>query len=140
MSISLNSTNDTLSSEELNQLQEMRKRCARRILLSTSLSASGHPGGSLSSLDLLLVTYGMIQHDPKQPLWADRDRVVVSIGHISPGVYSVLSEFGYFTEEDFLDHLKAFSVIETDIIEEKEDHGELGPHIHKLRYIFAVKT
>lgn len=102
MSISLNPANDTLSTDELNQLQEMRKRCARRILLSTSLAASGHPGGSLSSLDLLLVTYGMIQHDPKQPLWADRDRVVVSIGHISPAVYSVLADFGYFTEEDFL--------------------------------------
>ncbi|MFW9990188.1 MAG: class I SAM-dependent methyltransferase [Candidatus Odinarchaeota archaeon] len=46
----------------------------------------------------------------------------------------------YFTEKDLLDHFKAFNVIETNIIEEKEDHGELGPHIHKLRYIFAVKT
>ncbi|MFX1365949.1 MAG: class I SAM-dependent methyltransferase [Promethearchaeota archaeon] len=46
----------------------------------------------------------------------------------------------YFTEKDLLNHFKAFSVIETDIIEEKEDHGDLGPHVHKLRYIFAAKT
>ncbi len=46
----------------------------------------------------------------------------------------------YFTEKDLLDHFKAFSVIDTDIIEEKEKHGELGAHVHKLRYIFAAKT
>ena len=102
MTFKLNCSNDQLSPEEIKQLGEMRKRCARRILLSTSLSASGHPGGSLSSLDLLLTTYGIIKHNPTDPLAADRDRVVMSIGHISPGVYSVLAEYGYFSEEDFL--------------------------------------
>lgn len=102
MSLKLNIKNKELSTEELNNLSEMRKRVARRILLSTSLSASGHPGGSLSALDLLLVTYGCIQHDPQKPLWEDRDRVVVSMGHISPGVYGVLAEFGYFSEDAFL--------------------------------------
>lgn len=102
MSLLLNRENRELSTEELQQLQEMRRRCVKRILLSTTLAASGHPGGSLSALDLLLVTYGMINHDPQQPLWAGRDRVVVSMGHISPGVYSVLSEYGYFSETAFL--------------------------------------
>ncbi|MBU0966176.1 MAG: transketolase [Proteobacteria bacterium] len=102
MTFKLNPNNDQLSTEELAKLADMRKRCARRILLSTSLAASGHPGGSLSSLDLLLITYGIMSHKPTEPLWQDRDRVVMSIGHISPGVYSVLSEYGYFTEEDFL--------------------------------------
>ncbi len=102
MTFKLNPNNDQLSTEELQNLADMRKRCARRILLSTSLAASGHPGGSLSSLDLLLVTYGIMNHKPDDSLWQERDRVVMSIGHISPGVYSVLSEYGYFTEEDFL--------------------------------------
>jgi transketolase len=102
MTLALNLKKDQLSTEECNQLAAMRQRCARRILLSTTLAASGHPGGSLSSLDLLLVTYGLIRHDPAQPLAADRDRVVVSMGHISPGVYAVLSEYGYFSEEEFL--------------------------------------
>ncbi len=102
MTFKLNCSNKQLSSEEIQQLSEMRKRCARRILLSTSLSASGHPGGSLSSLDLLLTTYGLINHNPTEPLAAGRDRVVMSIGHISPAVYSVLAEYGYFSEEDFL--------------------------------------
>lgn len=45
----------------------------------------------------------------------------------------------YFTEEDLLQHFHAFSVIETSIIEEKENHGDLGPHTHKLRYFFGKK-
>ena len=45
----------------------------------------------------------------------------------------------YFTEKDLMQHFYAFTVIETGIIEEKENHGDLGPHNHKLRYIFAKK-
>jgi len=90
------------SSEDIQNFIEMRRRCARRILLSTTLAASGHPGGSLSSLDMMLVTYAMINHDPKRPRWEGRDRFIASIGHISPGVYSVLSEYGYFDETAFL--------------------------------------
>ena len=45
----------------------------------------------------------------------------------------------YFTEQDLVEHLKAFSVIETNIIKERENHGDLGPHTHKLRYIFLRK-
>lgn len=102
MTLKLDIQQENLSEQEIATLKEMRRQCARRILLSTSLAASGHPGGSLSSLDMLLVAYGMIRHDPRQPRWEDRDRFVESIGHISPGVYSVLAEYGYFTEDDFL--------------------------------------
>lgn len=102
MTLKLDRNKPELSAEEINTLNEMRCRCARRILLSTSLAASGHPGGSLSALDMLLVTYGLINHEPANPRSAARDRVVVSMGHISPGVYSTLAEYGYFSEDDFL--------------------------------------
>ncbi len=102
MTLKIDLQQDNLSPSQISTLQEMRRQCARRILLSTTLAASGHPGGSLSSLDFLLVAYGMIRHDPKQPRWPGRDRLVESIGHISPGVYAVLAEYGYFTEDDFL--------------------------------------
>ncbi len=102
MPLKLNIAATDLTSQEISTLQEMRTRCARRILLSTSLAASGHPGGSLSSLDMLLVAYGLLKNDPQNPRMAERDRMVESIGHISPGVYAVLAEYGYFTEEDFL--------------------------------------
>ena len=102
MALKLDLAASDLTAQEISTLQEMRTRCARRILLSTSLAASGHPGGSLSSLDMLLVAYGLLKNDPANPRMADRDRMVESIGHISPGVYGVLAEYGYFTEDDFL--------------------------------------
>ncbi|MFX1388530.1 MAG: class I SAM-dependent methyltransferase [Promethearchaeota archaeon] len=46
----------------------------------------------------------------------------------------------YFTDEDIKQHFHAFSVIETGIIEEEENHGELGLHSHQLRYLFAKKV
>ncbi len=102
MTLKLDLNKTELSATEISALSAMRIRCARRILLATSLAASGHPGGSLSALDMMLVAYGLIKHDPESPRADDRDRVVVSIGHISPCVYSVLAENGYFNEADFL--------------------------------------
>ena len=102
MTLQLTMQSSELSSEELSTLQEMRVRCTKNILLSTSLAGSGHPGGSLSTLDNLLVTYGCIRHDANNPSMDERDRVIMSIGHVSPGVYSTLSEYGYFKEDDFL--------------------------------------
>lgn len=92
----------SLTDDQLRELESMWRRCAARIILSTTLAGSGHPGGSLSSLHTLLLLYAVARHNPDNPLWPLRDRIVISIGHISPGVYSVLSEFGYISEEQFL--------------------------------------
>ncbi|MFN3921686.1 MAG: transketolase [Caldimicrobium sp.] len=100
--IRLDLEREVLTDWELQYLEKAFKRCAKRIILSTTLAKSGHPGGSLSSLSLLLVVYGIAKVDPKDPRSPHRDRVVISHGHISPGVYSVLSEFGFFPEETFL--------------------------------------
>lgn len=102
MTLQLTMQSSELSSDELRSLQDMRTRCAKNILLSTSLAGSGHPGGSLSSLDNLLVTYGCMRHDAENPGMDERDRVIMSIGHVSPGVYATLAEYGYFKEDDFL--------------------------------------
>ncbi len=91
----------SLTHEQKKALQEMWLRCMRRIIVSTTLAGSGHPGGSMSSLHLLLMLYSTISHDPCDPCWNERDRLVVSMGHISPGVYSVLCEFGYLNEDNF---------------------------------------
>lgn len=93
---------ERLTQEQKEQLQAMWLKCIKRIIASTTLAASGHPGGSMSSLHALLLLYSILRHDPKNPSWEDRDRLVVSMGHISPGVYSVLAEFGYFSEEDMI--------------------------------------
>lgn len=72
------------------------KRARQAILTMTTLSASGHPGGSMSCIDILLSIYHVINHDPKNPQKVDRDRLIVSNGHISPAVYSSLALQGYF--------------------------------------------
>lgn len=92
----------SLTQDQKDTLDEMWRRCMRRIILSTTLAASGHPGGSMSSLHLLLMLYSSLRHRPDEPGWAERDRLVVSMGHISPGVYSVLCEFGYLEEDNML--------------------------------------
>lgn len=70
-----------------------------RILDIIHEAQSGHPGGSLSIIDVLTVLYEMINHKPKQPNWKDRDRVVLSAGHLCPALYTVLARHGYFSEE-----------------------------------------
>jgi len=94
--IKLDINKEDLSKEELQTLEVAFKRCARRIILATTLAGSGHPGGSLSSLNMLLILYGIAKVDPKNPRAENRDRIVISNGHISPGVYSVLCEYGFF--------------------------------------------
>lgn len=93
---------EKLLDEQKEQLNAMWLRCIRRIIASTTLAGSGHPGGSMSSLHILLLLYSILRHRPDNPSWPDRDRLVVSMGHISPGVYSVLAEFGYFSEEEMI--------------------------------------
>ncbi len=105
------STDQTsLTEEQRVVLHEMWLRCMRRIIVSTTLAGSGHPGGSMSSLHLLLILYATLSHRPADPCWEDRDRLLVSCGHISPGVYAALCEFGYAREEDmFLEFRQAGS-------------------------------
>jgi len=134
MTLTIDLQQESLTQDQITELREMRRRCARRILLSTSLAASGHPGGSLSSLDILLVAYGMIRHDPSNPRWEGRDRFIESIGHISPGVYAVLAEYGYFTEEDFLQGFRRTGSgfpghVETIVPGVEWDTGNLGQGI-----------
>src|SRR5947199_9343359 len=59
----------------------------------------GHPGGSLSVIDILTTLYfGRLRHDAKRPDWPERDRVVLSKGHAVPALYGVLARAGYFPE------------------------------------------
>lgn len=95
-------TQSDLTDDDIALLEQARRRCAGRIILSTSLASSGHPGGSLSSLDALLVLYSCIRHNTADLTMSERDRFIVSIGHISPAVYSVLVEAGFLREEEFL--------------------------------------
>ena len=76
----------------------------RKNILDTSLEAgasSSHFGGSLSTVDILATLYeSILRHDPKKPLWEERDRFILSKGHGCLGYYSTLYEKGYFSKTD----------------------------------------
>ena len=95
----MNNINPIISIEEMKQLSVKAKAS---ILTMTTLAASGHPGGSMSSLDLLIALYQSINIDPKAPKMPDRDKVIVSHGHISPAVYSALAGRGFFDINDVI--------------------------------------
>lgn len=66
-------------------------------------AGSGHPGGSLSSIDALITLYmKVLRHDPSNPYWPDRDRFVLSKGHCAPALYTALAMCGYFEKTELL--------------------------------------
>ncbi|MBR6402366.1 MAG: transketolase [Eubacterium sp.] len=82
-------------------LEEKAKEVRRGIVTAVHSAKSGHPGGSLSAADILTYLYfEEMNIDPQDPKKADRDRFVLSKGHIAPGLYSVLASRGYFPTSD----------------------------------------
>jgi transketolase len=82
--------------DALDELRRMAVRLRIEIVKMIGAAASGHPGGSLSEVELLLGLYfRVLRHDPKNPNWAERDRFVLSKGHGCPALYAVLAEAGY---------------------------------------------
>src|SRR5437867_5858323 len=67
------------------------------ILEMVAEAKSGHPGGSLSAVEVLVsLFFYKMRHDPKRPDWPDRDRFVLSKGHAAPVLFATLAESGYF--------------------------------------------
>lgn len=92
------------------ELKEMAKKVRRGIVEAVYSGKSGHPGGALSIADILTVLYfNVMRIDPKNPKDENRDRLVLSKGHASAGLYSVLAHRGYFQVED----LKTFRKVDS---------------------------
>ncbi len=90
----------TLSGDEVKKLEERAKTVRRHIVSMIGEAASGHPGGSLSVVEMLVALYFHVMRiDPKRPDWPDRDRLVLAKGHAAPALYAVLAEAGYFPVE-----------------------------------------
>ena len=71
------------------------------ILEAVHAASSGHPGGSLSIAEVITYLYNKeMKVDPKNPKWADRDRLVLSKGHTAPALYAILAEQGFFPREE----------------------------------------
>lgn len=83
------------------QLIEKSRQLRISILKMLSKAGSGHPGGSLSAIDILGVLYNnILRHDPGNPGWKERDRMILSKGHVCPALYAVLADCGYFHEDE----------------------------------------
>ena len=81
----------------LKKVREARKLVIRGI----TAAGSGHPGGSFSMAEIMgCIYHKYLRHDPKNPLWPDRDRLVLSKGHASPGLFSNLAVAGYFDKSE----------------------------------------
>ncbi len=87
---------------ELEKMKKLGRLCRGDILKMTTVAKSGHPGGSMSSVDMYLTVFSNAAVDPKDPWNPQRDRIIVSHGHTSPGVYSVLARLGFLDLDDVL--------------------------------------
>ena len=83
------------------ELSRIANEVRKGVIKSTHAAKSGHPGGSLSVADIITYLYfEEMNVDPQNPQWADRDRFVLSKGHVAPALYATLAEKGYFPKED----------------------------------------
>ena len=88
-------------SHDIAMLEERARRCRVDIVRMVHRAQAGHPGGSLSEIDLLVALYGTVLNvRPNEPSWPDRDRFVLSKGHASPGMYALLADLGFISHED----------------------------------------
>jgi len=90
---------EKLDKGSLKRLSDLSRLARGDILKMTTLANSGHPGGSMSSIDFYLVLYSYANVHPQSPSDPNRDRIVISHGHTSPGVYAALGRIGFFPIE-----------------------------------------
>lgn len=108
-----------LTRPEHRELRRIARNLRRDILITITEAGSGHPGGSLSELEILTTLYYCIlRHDPQDPSWPDRDRFILSKGHACAGLYAVLAHRGYFPLED----LKTFRKVGSHL----QGHAHIG--------------
>jgi transketolase len=85
------------------RLEAIARECRVQIIRMLAHAGSGHPGGSLSVIDVVVsVLFGRMRHDPTRPHAPDRDRLVLSKGHAVPALYAAMAKAGYFPESTLL--------------------------------------
>ncbi len=100
-------------SVDYNQLKFTANQIRQGIIKSVHAAGSGHPGGSLSAVELLTVLYfHKMNIDPNDPDKPDRDKFVLSKGHAAPVLYSTLAERGYFEKDELLNLRKMGAILQ----------------------------
>ncbi len=99
---------------DIQELKEMARTLRRDVVTMVHKAGSGHPGGSLSSAEILTALYfgGVMRIDPADPDWEGRDRFILSKGHVAPVVYSALARRGYFPVEELWTLRKLGSILQ----------------------------
>lgn len=86
---------------DLSVLKIIAKKIRVSIIQSLTAATSGHLGGSLGLADVFTALYfHIMKHNPLNPSWKDRDRLILSIGHVAPVLYATLAQAGYFPKEE----------------------------------------
>jgi transketolase len=95
------------------ELSKVCRQVRRDIIEMTANAGSGHPGGSLSAVELLTsVFYNHMRVDPMNPDDPDRDRFVLSKGHAAPCYYGVLAEMGFISRDEFANFRQLHSILQ----------------------------
>ncbi|MFZ2385931.1 MAG: transketolase [Candidatus Omnitrophota bacterium] len=98
---------------EIKELRERSRQVRRTVIQMLSTAGSGHPGGSLSSADLVTALYfSVLKHKPSDPLWPERDRFHMSKGHCCPLWFAVLSAAGYLPQCELASLRKFGSILQ----------------------------
>ena len=102
-----------LTDEKIKELEGMAKQIRRDIIKLLVEAKSGHSGGPLGMADIFTAFYfHVLKHDPKNPTWPERDRLILSNGHICPVRYAAMARSGYFPVEELMTFRKINSRLE----------------------------
>ncbi len=96
----------TFSNATIEKLQKASNQARGSILKMTTIAKSGHPGGSMSTIDLLMAVYELANINPQNYKSDERDFIVVSNGHISPAVYSALAYKNFFKIDEAISQFR----------------------------------
>ncbi len=100
-----------ISPEKVKELEKTAKKLRYDIVMMIGAGKPGHLGGSCSIAEIVAVLYfHKMKHNPKEPKWPDRDRLILSKGHAALAQYAALAEWGYFPKKE-LDTLKELGTI-----------------------------
>jgi transketolase len=92
---------ENLKDENIQEFKIIANNIRISIIQMLTEAESGHTAGSLGMADIFTLLYfHILKHDPKNPLWPNRDRVIVSNGHICPVLYATMAQAGYFPKEE----------------------------------------
>ncbi len=92
---------ENLTAEKIIELKSTANDIRKSIIEMLCEAGSGHTAGALGMTDIFTLLYfGVLKHDPVNPLWTHRDRLILSNGHICPVLYATIAHAGYFPLEE----------------------------------------